>query len=816
MKSVNFAAIDAKWQKAWEKAKIFEVNEDTSKKKYCLLEMYPYPSAKGLHMGHAFNFTVGDILARFMRMKEYNVLHAMGFDSFGLPAENAAIKDGTHPQKYTDTAIKNFIIQQKSLGLSYDWSRMLMSHDPAYYKWNQYWFLQFLKNGLAYRKESPVNWCVKCESVLANEQVHDGKCWRHKDNNVIVKNLEQWFVKTTKYADELLRDVDKLDWPERIKLMQKNWFGKSEGAEILFDVAGEKWAVFTTRADTLFGVTFLVVSAQHSRLNELVTKDQRKKVDAFLKKVKSTKQEDMDKMEKEGVFTGSYALHPLTGKKIPIWAGNFVVADYGSGMVMAVPAHDERDFAFANKYDLEIKQVINSNTSVLKKAYTGNGEMINSKEFDGLTSVEAKEHIIIALNNKKLGRKVTQFKLRDWLVSRQRYWGTPIPIIYCDSCGTVPVPEKDLPVLLPQKVEFGKGNPLLTNEKFVNTKCPRCSGKARRETDTMDTFFDSSWYFMRFTDSGNKKMPLSFDAVSYWMPVDFYTGGAEHACMHLIYARFFTKALRDLGFLKIDEPFLRLFNQGMVHGEDGFVMSKSRGNGVDPLEITKKYGADTLRLFLVSVASPDKDSVWSATGIGGMHKFVQSIWEYSSSVKFGKSSSKLQHKLNKAVLDVGREIENLNYNLAVIKLRTLFANFESEISKDDFSTFVKLLSPFAPHIAEDIWSKLGNRLFISSSVWPVADESKIDENIEKAEKVVEQTIADVQNVLRIVREKSEKTPKHVYLYAIPVEVGLFDVDAMRERVGLDVSVFAVNDKNKYDPAGKSGKAKPGKPAIFVD
>ena len=816
MKEVNFVAIDVKWQKAWEKAKVFEVDEDVTKKKYYLLEMYPYPSAKGLHMGHAFNFTVGDILARYMKMKGYNVLHPMGFDSFGLPAENAAIKDGTHPQKYTDASIKNFIKQQKSLGLSYDWSRTLMSHDPEYYKWNQYWFLQFLKSGLVYRKESPVNWCVKCESVLANEQVHDGKCWRHKDTNVVVKNLEQWFVKTTKYVEELLRDVDKLDWPERIKLMQKNWLGKSEGAEIDFFVDKDKWSVFTTRPDTLFGVTFLVVSAQHSRLNELVTGEQKKKVDVFLKKVKSTKQEDADKMEKEGVFTGSYAVHPLTGKKIPIWAGNFVVADYGSGIVMGVPAHDERDFVFAKKYDLDIKQVIDSGAQLLKEAYIGNGEMINSGEFNGLDSIEAKEHIVVALNNKKLGRKVTQFKLRDWLISRQRYWGTPIPIIYCDSCGAVPVPEKDLPVLLPQKVEFGKGNPLLTNDKFVNAKCPKCSGKARRETDTMDTFFDSSWYFMRFTDSGNKKMPLSPDTVSYWMPVDFYTGGAEHACMHLIYARFFTKALRDLGFLRIDEPFPRLFNQGMIHGEDGFVMSKSRGNGIDPLEITSKYGADTLRLFLVSVASPDKDSTWNENGLDGMYKFVQRFWEYSKSIKFGKSSSKLQHKLNKTILDVGREIENLNYNLAVIKIRTLFDNFESEISKEDFANFVKLLAPFAPHVAEEIWNKLGCSDFISLSSWPVADESKIDENIEKAEKIVEQTIADVQNVLRIVREKSTNAPKHIYLYAIPSEVGLFDVGAMRERVGLEISVFAVNDKKKYDPQGKSAKAKPGKPAIFVD
>ncbi|MGV8142362.1 MAG: leucine--tRNA ligase [Candidatus Pacearchaeota archaeon] len=817
MKSINFSAVDLKWQKEWEKAKLFEAKEDTKKKKYYVLEMYPYPSANGLHMGHAFNYTLGDILARYKRMSGFSVLHPMGFDSFGLPAENAAIKDGTHPQKYTDKAIENFVRQQKALGLSYDWSRKIQSHDPGYYGWNQYLFLQLLKQGLVYRKESGVNWCSKCESVLANEQVHDGKCWRHKDTIVAVKNLEQWFVKTTKYAEELLRDVDKLDWPERIKIMQRNWIGKSEGAEIDFEVNGVRWPVFTTRADTLFGVTFLVVSAQHVKLNDLVTPTQKKEVVAFLKKIKSTKQEDFDKTEKEGVFTGSYAIHPLTGKKIPIWAGNFVVADYGSGMVMGVPAHDERDHAFAKKYGLDIKQVVSSGAKILSEAYTGVGKLIHSESFDGLDNNEAREHIIIALHEKKMGRKITQYKLRDWLISRQRYWGTPIPIIYCDDCGAVPVPEKDLPVLLPQKVVFGKGNPLLSNDKFVNTKCPKCDKKARRETDTMDTFFDSSWYFLRFTDPTNKKQPLSPDCVSYWMPVDFYTGGAEHACMHLIYARFFTKALRDLGYLRFNEPFPRLFNQGMVHGSDGFVMSKSRGNGIDPLDMTKKYGADTLRLFLVSMASPDKDSAWSDTGIEGMYKFVQRVWDYAHSVKFGKSSPKVEHKLNKTILEVGKEIESLRYNLAVIKIRALFDSFDSEIDLADFVSFVKLLSPFAPHIAEELGNKFGNQKgFVSASSWPIADECRIDESIDKAEELVENTILDIQNVLKIIREKSDKELKHVYLYAIPNEVGLLEVSLIKPRVGLDVSVFAVNDKKKYDPQSKSTKAKPGKPAIYVE
>ncbi len=819
MKPVSFSSIDAKWQKEWEKLGIFEAKADSKKEKYYVLEMYPYPSGSGLHMGHAFNYTIGDVLARFMRMKGKSVLYPMGYDSFGLPAENAAIKEGTHPKKYTDNAIKRFILQQKSLGLSYDWSRKLQSHDPEYYKWNQYFFLQFLKNDLAYRKASAVNWCNKCESVLANEQVHDGKCWRHKDTEVVIKNLEQWFIKTTKYADELLRDVDKLDWPERIKAMQRNWIGKGEGTEVLFEINGEKWPVFTTRVDTLFGVTFLVISAQHSRLSEIITKENKKHVDAFLKKIKSTKQEDLDKLQKEGVFTGSYAIHPLTGKKIPVWIGNFVVADYGSGIVMAVPSHDQRDFDFAKKYDIDLITVIKpvkGEHADKNKAYTNYGVLINSGDFNGLTSDEAIKHIQIFLKEKGLGGPVVNYKLRDWLISRQRYWGTPIPIIYCDSCGIVPVPEKDLPVLLPEKVIFGKGNPLETNDKFLEAKCPSCGKVGRRETDTMDTFMDSSWYYMRFTDPENKKLPLSVDDTSYWMPVDFYVGGAEHACMHLIYARFFTKALRDLGYLTINEPFSRLYNQGMIHGEDGSVMSKSRGNVIDPLDMTKKYGADTLRLFLVSMASPDKDYSWSSTGLESMNRFVNRVWNYANIAKFSKSDSRTEHKVNKAILEITKEIENINYNIAVIKLRTLFDSFDKEISKYDFGNFLKLLSVFAPHISEELWNKfIDSKNIISTASWPVSDSKKINEDIDRAEESFEKTILDVQNVLKIVRDKG-KDIEHAYLYVLPNELKSLNSSDLSKRLGIEVSVFAVNDKKKYDPENKASKAKPGKPGIYVE
>jgi len=965
-KEINFPKIEKKWQKRWEEKKVFEVSESGKKKKYYILEMYPYPSSSGLHMGHAFNYTIGDILARYMRMKGFNVLHPMGYDSFGLPAENAAIKANTHPKKYTDDAIKNFIKQQKSLGLSYDWSRMLKSHDSEYYKWNQFLFLQFHKKGLAYRKKASVNWCGKCGTVLANEQVLDGKCWRHKDTEIEIRNLEQWFLKTTKYADELLREIDSLDWPERIKAMQKNWIGRSEGAEIDFEIDGKKWPIFTTRADTLFGVTFLVVSAQHPKLMEIVSDNQKEDVEKFVKKIKSTKQEDIDKLEKEGVFTGAYAKHPLTGERIPIWAGNFVVADYGSGMVMAVPAHDQRDFEFAKKYGINIKQVIaplfvtdkgkdairedaktvvrDSVFAIIKhwkedkyfcldwkkfgwksliiggidkgetaeeavrrevkeesgysdirsvipvgfenhgnyyaehknenryakfkaflielksdkreqvkeehtknhegkwidkskvkdflslannnyvwdtylngeRAYTDYGKLINSGPFSELQSDEAKEHMVNALVEKKLGRKKIQYKLRDWLISRQRYWGTPIPVIYCGSCGIVSVHEKDLPVLLPEKVKFGEGNPLEGNKKFLEVKCPKCNKIGRRETDTMILFFDSSWYFLRFADAKNKEKPFLKEKAEYWMPVDFYTGGAEHAVMHLIYARFFVKFLRDLGFLKLDEPFKRLFNQGMVHGEDGVVMSKSRGNVVDPLDISKKYGADALRVFLISMASPDKDFAWSSIGVESSWKLASKIFSYVKDVKIKKSSKKMEHKINLAIKKITENIESLKYNFAVINIRELLDILEDEISKTDLENIVKLVSPFMPHLTEELWEKIGNKGFVSLAEWPKYDEKKIDMKLEEQEKNLSKTVSDVLNVLKIVKEKQGKEGEKIYLYTIPGEYEGYDSGILSKKIGKEVKVYRVNDAEKYDPEGKAGKAKPGKPGIYVE
>ncbi len=815
----NFNKISSKWQKAWEKEKIFQIKEDKNKKKYFSCEFFPYPSSYGLHMGHAFNYIIGDIHARFKRMQGFNVLYPMGYDSFGLPAENAAIKAKIHPRKYTEKAIKNFIKQQKNLGLSYDWLRIIKTSDPSYYKWNQYLFLKLLEKGLVYRKEALVNWCPKCETVLANEQVHNGKCWRHKDTDVTEKNLEQWFIRITKYANELLKEVPKLKWPERIKTMQENWIGKSKGIKIKFKIKDfdEELEVFTTRPDTIYGVTFLVYSIYHPKVLELSKATaQEEKVKNFLENLPKQKPEDKDK---EGVFIGRYAIHPLTNEEIPIYASNFVVSDYATGIVMGVPAHDQRDFEFAKKHDIWIKLVIqNSEGSLniyrMNKAYTDPGKMVNSAQFSGLNSEEAKEKISQYLKENNLGYEDVQYKLKDWLVSRQRYWGTPIPIIYCDKCGIVPVPEKDLPVKLPEKVKFGKGNPLTTNEEFLNTKCPNCRLKAKRETDTMDTFFDSSWYFLRYCDPNNNKEPFDLNKVKYWMPVDQYIGGAEHACMHLIYARFFTKALRDIKFLKINEPFISLFNQGMLH-KDGFKMSKSRGNVVSPEEVSEKYGIDTGRLFLVSIASPDKDMEWSDKGIQGSLRFINKLMDYFNKVKLGKTSKKIESKLNKTIKEYTEDLEEFRYNLAVIKLRALFESFENRMSKKDLESFIKLLSPICPHISEELWHKLGNKTFVSLEKWPKYDAKKIDKKLEEQENMIKKISDDINQVKKILKKNNPK----IYLYVIPSEFDIYrkHIDELKKSTSSkEIIIFTTNNRDLHDPQNKAKKAKPGKPAIYIE
>jgi leucyl-tRNA synthetase len=748
---IDFKKIESKWQTIWEEKKVFNVHLDKGKKKFYCLEMFPYPSGSGLHMGHAFNYTIGDIYSRFKRMNNFNVLYPMGYDSFGLPAENAAIKAKSHPKKFTDEAISNFIKQQKSLGLSYDWDRMLSTCSSEYYKWNQFLFLKFYENNLVYRKKSPVNWCSECKTVLANEQVHDGKCWRHKENEVEKKELDQWFIKTTKYAQELLDDLDKLQWPEKIKTMQKNWIGRSEGLTITFDVLDENHnkideiETFTTRPDTVYGITYLVLSIDHPKLKQLIegTKYEKEVLD-FVNKVKkiSVIERTAEGKEKNGLFIGKYFKNPFNNEILPLWVGDYVLSDYGTGAVMAVPAHDQRDYEFAKKYDLKIIEVIKGkeNFNNLNKAYVNEGILINSAIFNNLNNLEAIKKINDYAEEKKIGKKTINYKLKDWLVSRQRYWGTPIPFYYDENNDFKKIPYENLPVLLPEDIEFGKGNPLETSETFYYEKDGK---KYKRETDTMDTFFDSSWYFLRYCDPKNNIEPFSKENVDYFMPVDQYIGGAEHACMHLIYARFFTKALRDLGYLDFDEPFIKLFNQGMLHGSDGYVMSKSRGNVILPESVSEKYGIDTARFFLTSIALPDKDLEWSDKGIEGSSRFIKKVIDYFENLKLGKSLLKIECKLHKTIKEVTSDIENFKYNLAIIKIRSLFESFNDEESKETLENFLKLLHPFCPHITEELNEKLGNKELLTSSSWPSFDESKINEELEIMDKSCEDLRRDI-------------------------------------------------------------------------
>ncbi|MCH7567949.1 MAG: leucine--tRNA ligase [Nanoarchaeota archaeon] len=827
MKQINFSRIERKWQKQWESRGIFKAREGR-RRKYYIVEMYPYPSGFGLHMGHAFNYTIGDVQARLRRMQGFNVLYPMGYDSFGLPAENAAIKAKSHPKRFTEQAIKNYIKQQKELGLSYDWSRLIVSHDPEFYKWDQWIFLKMFEKGLAYKKKAPVNFCKKCNTVLANEQVVNGKCWIHEDSDVEVKLLEQWFLRITDYADELYEGIDKLDgWPDLIKTLQKNWINKSHGTEIDFFVGDKIWKVFTTRADTLFGVTFLVVSAQHPDLMALVSDKQKKEVDKFLRKVRSVSDKDLVKLDKEGVFTGSYALHPLTEKRIPVWLGNFIVADYGSGMVMAVPAHDQRDFEFAKKYGLEIREVVRPkggkkfNPKSAKEAYTGFGILGNSGGFGGLKSQEAIQHITNALEMKHKGRKAVGYRLKDWLISRQRFWGTPIPIIYCNACGIVLVLEKDLPVKLPENIKFSsKGNPLVGHDKFMRAKCPKCGKIGRRESDTMDTFVNSSWYFLRYCDPKNKKKIFDSKKANYWMPIDNYIGGKEHACLHLIYFRFYTKFLRDIGLLRFDEPVKRLFNQGMLHAADGRKMSKSYGNVVLPDEAAKKYGVDAMRMFLISVASPDKDFNWSDKGAEGSLRFVLKVMNFVDDFKNKKIKSKKmtklqESKLHRAIRDYTDDLEVFGYNLGVIKLRALFDVLREGCDKRSLEIFLRLFSVICPHVAEEMWEKLGNRGFVSLEKWPKFDKKKIDDKLEEIENQINKLIDDIRNIIKIVKGRGKKVGR-VYLYVLPQEKKNYDSEKLVGRLGIEVIIFAVNDKGKYDPEGKAKKAKPGRPGIFLE
>jgi len=742
--SYDFKSIEKKWQKYWEDNKLFKSTEISDKKKFYLLEMFPYPSGK-LHMGHARNYVIGDTFARFLRMNGRNLLYPMGYDAFGLPAENAAIKNKIHPDKWTDECIKTMTEQQKKLGLSYDWDRLVITSKPEYYKWNQWVFTKFYEKGLAYKKLAPTNFCPKCETVLANEQVIDGKCWRC-ESEVEVKNLEQWFYKITDYAEELLADLNKLTgWPERVRIMQKNWIGKSEGLSVIFPVknSAQKIEIFTTRPDTLFGVTFMAFAAEHPLVIELIKGTEKEaEIKKFINKIVVQKRiTRLEDKEKEGIFLGKYAINPLTDEEIPIYVSNFVLMEYGTGAIMCVPAHDQRDFEFAKKYNIPIKEVIHSRekkaeSRELKQAFVDEGIMVNSQQFNGLDSKDAISKISDYVEEKKLGKRVVHYKLRDWLISRQRYWGTPIPIIYCKKCGTVPVPENDSPVVLPTDVQFtGEGNPLAKSESFVNCKCPKCGGDARRETDTMDTFVDSSWYFERYCDPKQNKLPFDKKNISYWMPVDQYIGGIEHAVLHLLYSRFYTKALRDMGLLDCGEPFKNLLCQGMVI-KDGFKMSKSKGNVVSVDDMVGKYGADTARLFVLFASPPERDLDWSDEGVRGSFRFLNKVWNLivrgpKSEVRSHTIDENLERIKHLTIKKVTEDIKEFHFNTAIAAIMEFYNEINahhltpSQQLKNSIKTLVILLSPFAPHISEEMWRILGNSESILKEKWPVWDEKKL-------------------------------------------------------------------------------------------
>lgn len=746
----DFQSIQQKWQKKWQTAKIFEVDRDSRKKKFYCLEMFPYPSAAFLHMGHVRNYTIGDIIARFKRMQGYNVLYPMGYDSFGLPAENAAKKEGIHPRKYTEQAIAKIMAYQKGLGNSYDWSRVIATHNPQYYQWNQFLFLKLLEKGLVYRKTSPVNWCPKDNSVLADEEVIQGRCWRHEDTPVEKKELEQWFMKTTAYADELLEDIDALQWSDRIKQLQRNWIGKSEGTLITFQIKGSKntLQVFTTRPDTIFGVTFVTVSPKHKLIPELL-KENRSTFEKLAKAVQSEEEK-----EKEGVFLGSSVINPFTGEEVPVFAANFVVAEYGTGAVMGVPAHDKRDFDFARKYSLNIKTVItpkeNPAFQVTDAAYVDEGILVNSGEFSKLDNMHAIQKISVFAEKNKFGKKTVQYKLRDWLFSRQRYWGTPIPIVYCEKCGVVPVAYKNLPIVLPEKVDFTKGgNPLATATAWVSTKCPSCKGAAKRETDTMGTFVDSSWYYLRYCSPHNAKEPFDRKAIDYWMPVDQYVGGIEHAVGHLLYARFITKALRDLGMLNIDEPFIALFNQGIVY-KDGHKMSKSFGNVVYQTDISDKYGIDTARVFLMFVAAPDSDMEWSDQGVEGSFRLLQKISRIAE-LPFAKPTEIDEHKRHGTIQQYTTLLNQFKFNTAIIALMQYAEYLTDHPTRNGYEDLLKLLSLFAPHTAEELWHTIGNKTFVSVEKWPVADRKKIRPEIEQVLAFAEATKGDINEIQKLAK-----------------------------------------------------------------
>jgi len=810
----NYLTIEEKWQAVWEKQGAFRVHEDSGKPKFYCLEMYPYPSGR-IHMGHVRNFSIVDVISRFKKMRGFNVLHPIGWDAFGMPAENAAIKRGIHPQNWTLENIAHMKKQLQRLGFSYDWDREVTTCLPEYYTWNQWIFLQMLERGLAFRKKSLVNWCPQCETVLANEQVIGERCWRC-DTVVEEKDMEQWFLKITAYAEELLSGHDSLQkWPEHVLAMQKNWIGKSKGAHVTFSVVGtsDEIEVFTTRLDTIFGATFLVLSPQHPLVSGLIgDSPEKKKIEEWvhIQHAAGNPREESGSEEKLGIDTGKKALNPYTGEEVPIWIANYVLMEYGTGAIMAVPAHDERDHEFALKYGLPIRLVIEPEKPLLVEdrngVFTDYGRLVNSGPYSGKTSLDAIEAMAEMGEKKGFGRISTVYRLRDWGISRQRYWGTPIPVVYCPECGVVGVPVTDLPIRLPYEAKFEgtEGSPLEKVEDFVRTTCPRCGGPARRETDTMDTFFDSSWYYFRYCSPQENSLPFQPDPARYWLPVDIYVGGVEHAILHLIYARFFCKVLRDLGLTDISEPFPHYLGQGMVT-KDGSAMSKSKGNVVDPDEMIAKYGVDTVRLFILFAAPPEKEFAWNEKGIEGSYRFIHRIWAFfqdnldlfdspePDSAPDDADSHGLEIKMHQTIKKVTEDLDRrFHMNTAISSIMEMFNQMKKArdvlrstaagrtILRESMRNLARLLSPFAPHVCDELGTRMHLDGQVSLSPWP-----DFDADLAKEDRVT--VVVQINGKLRekfdVERDLSEEEIKRLAL-EMPRVQALIGNGKIRKIIGI--------------------------------
>ncbi len=783
--------IEERWQAVWEQSNLFHVEEDRSREKYYLLEMFPYPSGK-IHMGHVRNYSIGDVIARYKRMTGFNVLHPMGWDAFGMPAENAAIQHGIHPAVWTRDNIAHMKKQLKRLGFGYDWDREIATCDVEYYGWEQWIFLKMYEKGLVYRKSAPVNYCEQCQTVLANEQVEEGRCWRC-GHEVIQNELTQWFFAITRYADELYEFTHELQgWPDRVLSMQRNWIGKSLGVEVNFPLEkGDRLTIFTTRPDTLYGVTFMVLAPEHPLATTLaVGTPNEQAVAAFVEKAKGQDKSFRAELslKKEGVFTGAYAINPLNDRKVPIFVGNFVLMEYGTGAIMAVPAHDQRDFEFAREFSLSLIVTITPegkrlDPASMEGAYVGDGTMVNSGPFNGMNNRQAIPAIIDYLEERLLGKRTVNFRLKDWGISRQRYWGTPIPMIYCDACGVVPVPYEDLPVVLPldARVQMVGRSPLADNPAFYSVSCPRCGKKARRETDTMDTFVESSWYFLKFASPHSKKAPLDRVKVDYWTPVDQYIGGVEHAVLHLLYSRFFNRVLNELGFVGSREPFENLLTQGMVI-KDGSKMSKSKGNVVDPDYLIDRFGADTARLFCLFAAPPEKDLDWSDKGVEGSYRFLQRLWrlvtervERLRRVEPAivldtpdKEISRLLHAVHKTIKKVTEDLRRFHLNTAIAATMELvnsinkFLEYERSdeealrVIRGSVDILILLVSPFCPHITQELWEALGHEDLLVNCAWPAFDEAYVTEDVVTVAIQVNGKLRDTVDVERDMGEEALK------------------------------------------------------------